>query len=78
MCMKNVLGVVRTYLHYKYCLFKFCFFEGLRSSYYAILVSYGTAQRQLDPHTWVASWPTVGRPAESIQIGAGAHQHPQP
>ena len=39
---------------------------------------YGTAQRQLDAHTRVVSWPTAGRPAESIQMGAGARQHPQP
>ena len=37
---------------------------------------YGTAQRQLDARTWVASWPTTGGSAESVQTGMGACQHP--
>ena len=36
---------------------------------------YSTAQR-LGSHTRVASWPTAGRPAESIQTGTDSCQHP--
>ena len=39
--------------------------------------TYNTAQRQLDACMRVASWATMGRPAEFIQTGAGARQHPQ-
>ena len=34
---------------------------------------YGTAERQLDARMRVASWPTTGGPAESVQTGAGTH-----
>ena len=45
---------------------------------YVRILAYGTAQRQLDTHTWVASWPTTVELAESVQMGTGARQHPQP
>ena len=39
--------------------------------------TYSTTQ-QFDAHMWVAYWPTAVGPAESIQMGVGPHQHPQP
>ena len=38
---------------------------------------YGTAQQQLDTRMRVVSWPTTVEPAQSVQTGAGARQHPQ-
>ena len=43
-----------------------------------VATKYGTAQRQLDTRTRVASWPTADGPAESVQTGASVHPHPQP
>ena len=33
---------------------------------YVHIYTYGTAQQQLDTRTWVASWPTTFKPAESV------------